>query len=104
MLEELFALTRDLNRRFPEGNTPYQIVARLLEEGGELAQQVNHFEHSGIKRQKHGEPDPAHMAKEVMDVIRCALQVALYYGIENEIEAVFARTHAAIPPNADQST
>ena len=44
MLEPPFAITRDLTERFPEGNTPYQIVARLLEESGELAQQVAHFE------------------------------------------------------------
>gem|GEM_PF-6669667 len=35
MLEPLFALTRDLTERFPEGNTPYQIVARKCEESGE---------------------------------------------------------------------
>ncbi len=103
MLEPLFAITQDLNRRFPAGNTPYQIMTRLLEESGELAQQVNHFESSGVKRQKHGEPDPAHMAKEVMDVVRAALQVALYYGIEAEVAAVFARAYAAIPPKTGEA-
>ncbi len=76
--------------------TPYQIMTRLLEEAGELAQQVNHFENSGVKRAKHGEPDPAHMAKEVKDLIRCALQIALYYGIETEVEATFAQSYLAI--------
>ncbi len=97
MLESLFAITHDLNRRFPDGNTPYQIMTRILEEGGELAQQVNHFENSGVKRQKHGEPEPAHMAKEVKDVIRAVLQVAIYYGIEAEVEASFQQSYAAIP-------
>jgi NTP pyrophosphatase (non-canonical NTP hydrolase) len=96
MLEALWAITHDLNRRFPAGNTPYQIMTRLLEEGGELAQQVNHFENSGVKRTKHGEPDPAHMAKEIKDLIRCALQIAIYYGIEAEVEATFNQSYVAI--------
>ncbi len=95
MLEPLLAITHDLNHRFPNGNTPYQIMTRLLEECGELAQQVNHFENSGVKRANHGEPDPAHMAKEIKDVIRCALQIAIYYGIEAEVEATFAQSFMA---------
>ncbi len=96
MLEPLWAITHDLNRRFPDGNTPYQIMTRLLEEAGELAQQVNHFENSGVKRAKHGEPDPAHMAKEIKDLIRNALQIAIYYGIETEVEVTFTQSYLAI--------
>ncbi len=96
MLEPLWAITHDLNRRFPNGNTPDQIMTRLLEESGELAQQVNHFEDSGLKRQKHGAPDPAHLAKELKDVIRCALQIAIYYGIEAEVEQTFVQSLMAI--------
>lgn len=70
-----------LERIFPDGNDPYQIMTRLLEECGELAEQVHIFENSGIKRQKHGEPDPAQMIKEIQDVIGCALQVASHYGL-----------------------
>lgn len=98
MLEPLWTITHDLNQRFPAGNTPYQIMTRLLEECGELAQQVNHCEASGVKRAKHGEPNPAHMAKEIKDVIRSALQVAIYYGIEAEVEATFAHSLIAATP------
>jgi NTP pyrophosphatase (non-canonical NTP hydrolase) len=58
-----------------------------------LAAQVNHFEGSGVKRQKHGEPDRTKLAKEVMDVLRCALQIATYYGIEVELEASINRSY-----------
>jgi NTP pyrophosphatase (non-canonical NTP hydrolase) len=44
-----------LNKRFPDGNQPFQIITCLCEEAGELAQVVNHFEGS-VKRQKMGEP------------------------------------------------
>jgi NTP pyrophosphatase (non-canonical NTP hydrolase) len=84
--KKLYAITRGLNLRFPNGNDPFQMMTRLLEESGELAQMVNHFEGSGIKREKYGEPDKSKMAKEVMDLLRCGLQVAIYYGIEQELE------------------
>ncbi len=85
-LDKLYAVTLGLNRRFPNGNDPFQMMTRLLEESGELAKDVNHFEDTGIKREKYGPPDKSHLAKEVMDVLRCALQVAIYYGVETELE------------------
>jgi NTP pyrophosphatase (non-canonical NTP hydrolase) len=86
MIEKLLEITRGMNHRFPEGNEPFQMMTRLLEESGELAQQVNHFEGAGVKRKKYGEPDRKKLAKEVMDVLRCTLQVAVYYGVEEELE------------------
>ncbi len=85
MIEKLYALTHALNTRFPAGNEPFQMMTRLLEESGELAQQVNHFENTGIKRDKYGEPDHAKLTKEVLDVLRCTLQVAVYYHLETEL-------------------
>ncbi len=87
MLDKLLPITKGLNRRFADGNEPFQIATRLLEECGELAKEINHFEGKGIKRQKYGEPDKAHLAKEVQDVIRAALQIALYYHIEDELQS-----------------
>lgn len=87
IFQKLYAITHGLNRRFPNGNDPYQMMTRLLEESGELAQMVNHFEGSGIKSEKYGEPDKSKLAKEIMDLLRCTLQVAIYYGIEEELEA-----------------
>ncbi len=52
-MEKLYAITDGLDRRFPDGNHPFQVMARLLEEGGKLAQRVNHFEGAGIKLEKH---------------------------------------------------
>lgn len=79
-LEKLYAITCGLNRRFPSGNHPFQIMTRLLEEGGELAQMVNHFEGTGTKLEKYGPPDKSRLAKEVLDLLRCSLQIVIYYG------------------------
>jgi predicted enzyme related to lactoylglutathione lyase/NTP pyrophosphatase (non-canonical NTP hydrolase) len=88
MLEKLLVITEGVNRRFPKGNEPFQMMTRLLEECGELAQMVNHFEDTGIKREKYGEPDTTKLAKEVMNLVGCALQVALHYGVTDELETL----------------
>jgi NTP pyrophosphatase (non-canonical NTP hydrolase) len=86
MLDKIIPITKGLNRRFPNSNHPFQIATRLLEECGELAKQINHFEGQGIKLEKYGEPDKARLAKEVQDVIRAAIQIALHYEILDEVQ------------------
>ena len=92
-MERIYKQNQGLNRRFPEGNDPYQIMTRLLEECGELAAEVNHFESAGVKRQKHGAPDGTKLAKEVMDVLRCTLQIVMFYGLEAELEAIVQKAY-----------
>jgi NTP pyrophosphatase (non-canonical NTP hydrolase) len=92
-MEKLITITKGLNRRFPEGVDPFKIITRLAEECGELAKEVNHWERTGYKIQKYGEPDKKHLAKEVADVMRCALQVALYYGVEEELKNTFNESY-----------
>jgi NTP pyrophosphatase (non-canonical NTP hydrolase) len=41
--------------RFPKGVEPFQMATRLLEECGEVANEVDHFEDSEVKILKHGE-------------------------------------------------
>lgn len=62
MLDKLRTINENLRRRFPDGDDPFRTMTRLLEECGELAEQVNYFEDSGVKRAKHGEPDRAKLA------------------------------------------
>mgnify|MGYP006296736801 CR=1 FL=1 len=85
MFEKLISISKGLNRRFEDGNDPFQIATRLLEESGELAKEINHLEGRGVKREKYGEPNKFHLVKEVQDGIRVALQIALHYGIIDEL-------------------
>lgn len=85
-LAALYAIVDALNTRFPAGNEPLQMMTRVAEEVGELAQAVNHWERTGVKMEKHGPPDKAKLADEVHHVIRAALSVARYYGIEHELD------------------
>lgn len=91
-MHRIYKINEGLSRIFPNGEDPFQMVARLAEECGELAAEVNHFEDSGVKRQKHGEPDPQKMAKEVQDVIRCALRIATHYNLETAVEESINRS------------
>ena len=92
MLDRLYLIGQGLSRRFTDGNNPFQVVTRLLEEGGELAAEVNHFEGMGVKREKHGDPDKQHLAKEIAHVMVCALQLALYYHVETELDETIERS------------
>ena len=85
-MEKLYLLARGYSARFPSGNEPYQIVSRILEECGEVASEVNHFEKSGIKTLKHGEPNKQHMADEIKQAINALVQLAQFYKVENELE------------------
>ena len=62
------------------------MVARLAEECGELSAEVQLWEGAVNKVQSLGEPAPERTAKEVMDVIRAALQICSYYGLERQLE------------------
>ncbi len=93
-LAKCYSIVDARNRRWNNGNTPFQIVTRLCEEAGEIAAAVNHFEDVGVKRQKHGEPNKQALAKEVMDVITNALAIARYYGIEQELSETIEQSYS----------
>ena len=85
-MEKLYLLAKGYTNRFPNGNEPYQITTRLLEECGEVASEVNHFEKSGIKSLKHGKPSKQHLADEIKQAVNALMQLAVYYNVENELE------------------
>ena len=83
---QLTTINQGLSAAFPTGDNIFQIMTRLLEECGELAEQVHIFEDSGVKRKKHGAPNKQKLAKEIQDVLRCALQVATHYAVIDELK------------------
>lgn len=85
-MDRLYKMVEGYCKRFPEGVEPYQIVTRILEECGEVAKEVNHFEDSGIKRLKYGEPNKDKLANEVRQAVVTLMQLVVYYNIEDEFE------------------
>ena len=92
MQNQYITLAQGMTKRFPNGNEPYQIMTRLLEECGEVAKEVNHFENSGTKALRHGKPSKEKLAGEVKDVLNALMQLVLFYGIENELEAAVGKS------------
>ena len=86
MLDKALIMAKGMNNRFPDGNSPYEIMTRLLEECGEVAAEVNHFENSGTKCQRHGEPSKEKLAGEVRDVLNAVMQLIIYYDIEEDVK------------------
>ena len=41
---------------------------------------------------KHGEPSKQHMADEIKQAINALIQLAVYYNVENELEASIDRS------------
>lgn len=85
-MERLIFLAEGMNNRFPEGNTPYQITTRLLEECGEVAKEVNRYENSGTKVLRHGEGSKEELASEIRDALNALMQLALYYDAIDEVK------------------
>ena len=96
VLTQLILINKGLDRRFEGGSDPFKIITRLAEECGELAKEVNHFEKQGVKMEKHGVPDKKHLAKEVQDVLRCALQIASYYEVEDLLTTTITEDYEQI--------
>ena len=86
-MEEFYQMVKASNKRFPKGVEPFQMVTRLLEECGEVASEVNLWEDSGLKRQKHGEPKKENLANELRQAMVELFKIADYYHVEKELEA-----------------
>lgn len=85
-MDKLYNMAKGCFKRFPNGVNPFQMVTRLLEECGEVASEVNHFEDSGIKRLKHGEPSKQALADEIRQAMVALMQIAVYYSVQEELE------------------
>lgn len=85
-MERLYKMVEASNKRFPNGVQPFQMATRLLEECGEIASEINLWEDSGIKRQKHGAPRKENIANEIRQAMVELAKIAVYYHVEEELE------------------
>lgn len=86
-MQRFYKMVEASNNRFPEGVEPYQMATRLLEECGEIAAEINLWENSGVKRQKHGEPKKENIANEIRQAMVELVKIAQHYHVEEELEA-----------------
>ncbi len=86
IVDKLYKMVQGYFKRFPDGVEPFQMVTRLLEECGEVASEVNHFEDAGIKRLKYGEPSKEALASEIKQAVVALMQIVVYYSVQEEFE------------------
>ena len=94
--ERLLRNVAGLNAKFPNGDEPFQMMTRVCEEAGELAKTVNHVEGTGIKVEKYGPPDRAHLAEEIHHLLRAALGMAIHYGVVEDVKRSIDRSNARL--------
>ena len=92
-MDKLLLIVEAQKRRFPDGLEPFKMLARLQEECGELATEVQIWEDEGLKRTKHGEPDRDRTAGEIVNVLTATLTIADHYDL---LDAVAERVDLAI--------
>ena len=85
-MERFYKMAEASNKRFPNGVEPYHMATRLLEECGEVAAEINLWEDSGLKRQKHGAPKKENIANEIRQAMVELVKIAKYYHVEQELE------------------
>ena len=85
-MQKFYKMVEASNRRFPKGVEPFQMVTRLMEECGEVAAEINHWEDSGLKKDKHGEPSKEQLANELRQAMVELFKIAKYYSVEKELE------------------
>jgi len=61
-----------------------------------VASQVSHFGRKGGTTMKLGPPDRAEFAKELQDVMRAVVQLAIHYDLKAELEASVDRSYREI--------
>lgn len=91
-MESLKKLAKGMNHRFPEGNEPFQITTRILEECGEVAQEVNRLEKSGTKVLRRGNGTKEDLAGEIKDAMNALMQLAIYYDAEELVQEAIAKS------------
>ena len=84
-MEKFYKMVEASNKRFPLGVDPFQMVTRLMEECGEVASEVNHWEGSGLKKQKLGAPSKENLANELRQAMLELFKIASYYNVEKEL-------------------
>ena len=85
-MEKFYKMVEASNKRFPDGVQPFQMATRLLEECGEIAAEINHWEDSGLKRQKRGEPRKENLANELRQAMVELFKIAVYYSVNLSLQ------------------
>ncbi|MDD3041296.1 hypothetical protein [Bacteroides sp.] len=73
-------------RRFPEGNDPFKIGCRILEEVGEVVWELNHYERKGIPISENSRENKENLVNETYQVFVALTQLMKYFDLSSDFE------------------
>jgi len=86
-LSKISIVAQALTKRFPNGDEPFKIVSRLLEESGEVSWELNHYERKNISLMRNCRDNKENLVTETYQVMIALNQLLQYYNLSD----LFAR-------------
>jgi len=83
-LEKILKVAEAQTKRFPNGNDPFKIVSRLLEESGEVAWELNHYDRKGISLECKNKDGKREIMCEMYQVMISLCHLLQYYDLQND--------------------
>jgi NTP pyrophosphatase (non-canonical NTP hydrolase) len=92
-MEILMKIAQAQTKRFPAGEDPYKNVCRILEEAGEVAWEINHYERKGIPIDKGNRQDKEHIVLEAFQLCEVTCQLLQYFDLTTDFKDFIADTY-----------
>lgn len=86
-LSKISLVAQAQTKRFPNGDEPFKIVSRLLEESGEVSWELNHYERKNISLMRNCRDNKENLVTETYQVMIALNQLLQYYDLSD----LFAR-------------
>lgn len=64
LFEKVLKVAEAQTKRFPNGDQLFKIISRILEESGEVAWELNHYERSGISTERNNKDGKQELVHE----------------------------------------
>lgn len=92
-LSKISLVAQAQTKRFPNGDEPFKIVSRLLEESGEVSWELNHYERKNISFMRNCRDNKENLVTETYQVMIALNQLLQYYDLSDlftrKIEEVY---------------
>lgn len=93
LLSKISLVAQAQSKRFPNGDEPFKIMSRLLEECGEVSWELNHYERMNISVERNCKNNKENIVAEAYQVVMVLSQLLQYFDLSddfiNRIEMVY---------------
>lgn len=93
LLNKISLIAQAQSKRFPNGDEPFKIMSRLLEECGEVSWELNHYERANVSVERNCKDNKENIVNEAFQVVMVLNQLLQYFDLSedfvNKIEMVY---------------